>query len=201
LGYGFYVFIGAFVLLVWSAFSTLWQSRLGIAVLTLMVVFTALIIGGYLTSWFGYLRGEPRIWGEQYEARAPEGPALGVRLNVLNEGWGDMKLALPSKEKTPEVDYIISAQRYYRIGEYWADVPIEKLLAPESGKQLPAELKPGGIVELELTFGPLTRAADVYAFPVIGASGTYRILITDPAGKPFTEHRIEVPPAAGKRTD
>ncbi|GAB4332109.1 MAG: hypothetical protein Kow0099_03820 [Candidatus Abyssubacteria bacterium] len=199
-GAGFYLFMAAFALLAWSAISTLWQSRLGIAVLVLMIIFTAVIIGGYLTSWFGYLTGEPKVWSEQHEATTPDGDALGVRLNVLNEGWGAMKLALPSKEKTREIDYVISAQRYYRVGEYWADVPFVNVLEPESQEQLPTELKPGGFVELELTFRPLTRAADMYAFPVIGASGTYRILITDPAGKPVTEHRIDVPLAAEEHT-
>ncbi len=196
LRYGFYVFACAFALILFSGIETLWQTRLGIAILTLIIASTGIIIAGNLTAWFGYLTGEPRIWHEEYEARVPEGQALGVHLNILNDGWGRLRLGLRSTTKPREADFIISAQRHYRVGDYWADTPMDSLMTEKSRELLPTKVEPGGVLMLNLVFGPLTSAGDLYSLPSAGASGRYNILLSDPEGKHIYRHPIEVPPAA-----
>lgn len=195
LKYGFYVFLCALALIMFSAVSTLWQTRLGIAVLTMIIAFTAIIIAGNLTSWFGYLTGEPRMWHEEYEARVPDGQALGVHLNILNDGWGRLRLGLAPPTKPREVDFIISAQRHYRVGDYWADTTLDSLMTEKSRELLPAEVEPGNVLMLNLIFGPLTSADALYSLPSAGASGSYNILISDPEGRRIYRHLIDVPPA------
>lgn len=194
--YGAYLFLGGMLLLALSAVLTLWESRLGVALLTLVAVFSAAIVAGSLTGWFGYLTGEPMMQHREYESRVPDGPALGVHLNVLNDGWGKMRVNLKPTEKPREADLIVSAQRYYRIGDYWADVPLDDLVTQDSKTLLPAEIAPGGVLVLDLVFGPLTSAGDLYSLRPPGASGLYRVWLSDPEGKRRYPHTIEVPPAA-----
>jgi hypothetical protein len=193
--YGLWVFLLPFPLLMISGLSDLLKSRLGIVILLLSFFSTGTIVVGNLTGWFGYLTGQPSMWHEQYDARlAQGGPAVGVHLNVLNDGWGILRLGL-SPANLPEVNAIISAQRHYRIGDFWADTPIEDLLTPPSKSLLPAELKPGDVVVLDLIFGPLTSEKDLYSVPMVGASGRYAVSLTDAARHRIYQHEIAVPPA------
>jgi len=192
---GAYVFVGALLLLFISALATLWQSRLGIAALTLFVAFTALIALGNLTAWFGFVTGEPRIWHESYGARVAEGQAYGVHLNILNEGWGKLNLNAAPSEKPRETDMIIAIQRHYRMGDYWADSPFDRLATDPSKERLPAEITPGDSLMLDFVFGPLTKVQDIYSYPPTGMSGRYRILLTEAGGGREYRHEIEVPPA------
>ncbi len=193
LNYGFYVFLIPFPLLMISGLADLLRSRTGIIILVLSVICTTTIVVGNLTGWFGYLVGEPKMWHEQFEARFSDGPALGAHLNIVNDGWGILRVGLAPENRPQEVDLIVSAQRYYRIGDFWADTPIENLLSPTSKRILPVELRSGDALVLDLIFGPLTRQADVYAIPMVGASGKYTICLTDPVRKRVYRHEIDVP--------
>jgi hypothetical protein len=114
----------------------------------------------------------------------------------MNDGWGILRLGLTPANRPQEVDLIVSAQRYYRIGDFWADTPIENLLTPPSRALLPAELRSGDVFVLDLIFGPLTRQSDLYAIPMVDASGRYTVCLTDPVRKRIYRHEINVPPAS-----
>ncbi|MBI5116457.1 hypothetical protein HZA56_08285 [Candidatus Poribacteria bacterium] len=195
LRYGAYLFFGAFLLVLLSAVITLWQSRLGIIVLVTLIAVTALIVVGSFTAWFGYLTGEPKIWHQEYDARVPEGQALGVHLAINNEGWGTFRVNMDMPDKPEEADLIISAQRYYRIGDYWADVPLARFVTEESKSPLPKQVEPGDAVVLDLVIGPLTSAGALYSLPPTGASGRYSVWLNDFSGKRSYHYEFEVPPA------
>ena len=195
LKYGLYLFLCGLLLLVFSAVATLWESLLGVVVLTLMVASTVAIAAGNLTAWFGYLTGEPTMRHREYDSRVPDGPALGVHLNILNDGWGKMRVGLTPAKKPREADLIVSAQRYYRIGDYWADVPVNDLITEVSKASLPAEVAPGDVLVLDLMFGPLTSAGDLYSSRPTGASGSYCVWLSDLEGKRRYRYEIEIPPA------
>lgn len=195
LRYGAFLFIGAFLLVLLSAVITLWQSRLGITILAALTALTVLIIVGSLTAWFGYLTGEPKIWHEGYEARVPEGQAFGVHLSINNEGWGTFRVNMDASDKPQEADLIISAQRYYRVGNYWADVSLAGFATEEFKSALPKEVEPGDAVVLDLVIGPLTSASALYSLPPTGASGRYSVWLNDFSGKRSYHYEFEVPPA------
>ena len=169
---------------------------MGIVILILSVISTTIVVMGNLTGWFGYLVGEPKMWHEQFEARFQGGPALGAHLSIVNDGWGILRLGLTPSNRPQEVDLIVSAQRYYRLGNFWADTPIENLLTPPSTALLPAELRSGDVLVLDLIFGPLTGKSDLSAIPMVGASGRYAVCLTDPVRKRTYRHEIDVPPAS-----
>ncbi|MBI4831834.1 MAG: hypothetical protein HY801_09840 [Candidatus Lindowbacteria bacterium] len=194
LRYGAQVFIGALLLVLVSAVITLWQSRLGVAILVATLIITAAIVIGSVTAWFGYLTGEPRIWHQGYDARVPEGQALGVHLTISNEGWGKFKVNLNAPEKPQETDLIVSAQRYYRVGNYWADFPLAKFMIADSKSTLPKEVEPGDAIVLDMVIGPLTSASALYSLPPRGASGKYSVWLNDFSGKRSYHYEFEVPP-------
>lgn len=200
LHYGFHVFLIPFPLLMISGLADLLRSRTGIVILILSVICTTIIVAGNLTGWFGYLVGEPKMWHEQFEARFAGSQALGTHLSIANDGWGVLRLGLTPSNRPQEVGLIISAQRYYRIGDFWADTPIEPFLTPPSKALLPAELRSGDVLMLDLIFGPLTKKSNLSALPMVGASGRYTICLTDPVRKRIYRHEIDIPPASEDHT-
>ena len=106
-----------------------------------------------------------------------------------------MRVDLTPGDEPREADLIVSAQRYYRIGDYWADVPVDDLMTEESKALLPAQVAPGDALVLDLVFGPLTRISDLYAVRPTGASGRYTVWLSDIDGKRRYRHEVEIPPA------